>query len=169
MGRAAPSKELSEERKAELREAFDLFDADGSGQIEFKELKAAFKAMGFDTPKAELRKMFDDVDTDGSGEIGFDEFLQMMTQKTKLDTKEAIAKTFKLFDTGGAGAIGLKDLKRVAKELGENLSDDELSSMLEFAAKQNPGSGVSPDEFYRLLMRRSAGNALDDLLDDEDD
>jgi len=31
--------ELTEEQKQEIREAFDLFDADGSGTIDVKELK----------------------------------------------------------------------------------------------------------------------------------
>ena len=31
--------ELTEEQKTEIREAFDLFDADGSGTIDVKELK----------------------------------------------------------------------------------------------------------------------------------
>ncbi len=31
--------ELSEEQKQEIREAFELFDADGSGSIDAKELK----------------------------------------------------------------------------------------------------------------------------------
>ena len=42
MGRqfsSAPRNELTEEQKQEIREAFDLFDADGSGSIDAKELK----------------------------------------------------------------------------------------------------------------------------------
>ena len=35
----APRNELTEEQKQEIREAFDLFDADGSGSIDAKELK----------------------------------------------------------------------------------------------------------------------------------
>lgn len=31
--------ELTEEQKQEIREAFDLFDTDGSGSIDIKELK----------------------------------------------------------------------------------------------------------------------------------
>jgi len=33
--------ELTEEQKTEIREAFDLFDADGSGTIDVKELKVS--------------------------------------------------------------------------------------------------------------------------------
>ena len=34
-----PKHDLTEEQKQEIREAFDLFDADGSGTIDAKELK----------------------------------------------------------------------------------------------------------------------------------
>ena len=40
--------ELSEQQKAEIKEAFDLFDTDGSGQIDPKELKAAMQSLGFE-------------------------------------------------------------------------------------------------------------------------
>lgn len=37
--KAGPKPELTEEQKQEIREAFDLFDVDGSGTIDAKELK----------------------------------------------------------------------------------------------------------------------------------
>ena len=36
--------ELTEEQKQEIREAFDLFDADGTGTIDTKELKASHRS-----------------------------------------------------------------------------------------------------------------------------
>ena len=39
-------KELTEEQKQEIKEAFDLFDTDGSGNIDVKELTIAMKALG---------------------------------------------------------------------------------------------------------------------------
>ena len=38
---------LDEEELEEVREAFNLFDSDGKGTIDVRELKAAFRALGF--------------------------------------------------------------------------------------------------------------------------
>lgn len=40
--KASPKPELTEEIRQEIREAFELFDTDGSGYIEVKELKVRF-------------------------------------------------------------------------------------------------------------------------------
>merc|ERR1712216_1089630 len=109
-----------------------LFDTDSSGAIDYKELKAAMKALGVAVKKEEMKKMITDVDADGSGSVEFPEFLQMMTAKMgSSDSKEDVVKVFKMFDENGTGKIDFKALRKVAKELGENLSDDELQSMLE--------------------------------------
>ena len=80
------------------------------------------RALGFEVKKEELRKMITDIDADGSGHIEFPEFLEMMTGKMgEKDTKEEILKVFKLFDDDSTGKISFKNLKRVAKELGENV------------------------------------------------
>ena len=55
-GRKARS-ELTEEQKQEIKEAFDLFDTEGVGQIDAKELKVAMRALGFEPKKEEIRKM----------------------------------------------------------------------------------------------------------------
>ena len=116
---------LSEEQIEEIREAFNLFDTDHSGNIDYRELKAAMRALGFEVKKEELKKMITDIDADGSGSIEFPEFLEMMTGKMgEKDTKEEILKVFKLFDDDSTGKISFKNLKRVAKELGENMTEE---------------------------------------------
>ncbi len=45
---------LTEEEIEEIREAFNLFDADGSGSIDPKELKAAMQSLGFEAKNATI-------------------------------------------------------------------------------------------------------------------
>merc|ERR1711924_871 len=83
-----------------IREAFDLFDTDGSGTIDAKELKVAMRALGLDAKKDEIRRMINDIDKDGSGPIDFNEFLNMMTARMgDRDSREEIIKVFRLLTT----------------------------------------------------------------------
>lgn len=86
---ARADKGLSQDQIEEIQEAFNLFDVDSSGSIDYRELKAAMKALGIIVKKEELRKMITDVDADGSGQIEFPEFLTMMSAKmSDNDSKE---------------------------------------------------------------------------------
>mmetsp|Transcript_16304 Transcript_16304/g.19541 ORF Transcript_16304/g.19541 Transcript_16304/m.19541 type:complete len:168 (+) Transcript_16304:42-545(+) len=147
--------ELTAEQKQEIREAFDLFDTDGSGSIDKNELKVAMRALGFEPKKEEIAKMIQDIDKDNSGEIDFPEFLEMMTAKMgERDSKTEILKAFRLFDDDETGYITLENLRRVAKEIGENMTDKELQEMIEEADRTNDGK-VSEDEFLRIMKKTS--------------
>ncbi len=72
---------MTEEQKQEIKEAFDLFDTDGSGAIDAKELKVAMRALGFEPKKEEVKKMMSEADREGSGTISYKDFLEMMQTK----------------------------------------------------------------------------------------
>ncbi|XP_010282705.1 PREDICTED: centrin-2, partial [Phaethon lepturus] len=153
--KASAKLELSEEQKQEIREAFDLFDTDGTGNIDVKELKVAMRALGFEPKKEEIKKMISDIDKEGTGKISFSDFLVVMTQKmAEKDSKEEILKAFKLFDDDETGKISFKNLKRVAKELGENLTDEELQEMIDEADRDGDGE-VNEQEFLRIMKKTS--------------
>ena len=146
---------LTEEEIEEIREAFNLFDTDGSGTIDPKELKAAMQSLGFEAKNATIYQMISDIDKDGSGSIDFDEFLDMMTAKiSDRDSKEDINKVFSLFDADNKGSITLRDLKRVAKELGETMTEAELLEMIERADSDADGN-ISQDDFFSILTRKN--------------
>ena len=58
---------LTEEQIAEFKEAFGLFDKDGSKMICCKELGIAMKSLGQNPTEAELQDMINEVDSEGVG------------------------------------------------------------------------------------------------------
>jgi hypothetical protein len=58
--------------------------------------------------------------------------------KNEKDSQSEIEKAFDLFDTQNTGKISFADLKRIARELGENVTDQELHEMIKEADAGNP-------------------------------
>eukprot|EP01017_Pseudomicrothorax_dubius_P027616 TRINITY_DN320_c0_g1_i2.p1 TRINITY_DN320_c0_g1~~TRINITY_DN320_c0_g1_i2.p1 ORF type:complete len:101 (+),score=29.21 TRINITY_DN320_c0_g1_i2:118-420(+) len=77
-------RDITEEQRQEIKEAFDLFDTEGAGRIDAKELKVAMRALGFEPKKEEVRRMIQEIDRDGTGQIEFQDFLELMSVKIVL-------------------------------------------------------------------------------------
>ena len=145
--------EITEEQKQEIREAFDLFDSESTGAIDAKELKVAMRALGFEPKKEEIRKILAEVDKSGEGIIRFDDFLDIMTQKMlERDPVEEMKKAFHLICEEGQDKITLKSLQKVAKELGENMSIEELQEMIEEADRDGDGE-IGEEDFLKIMKK----------------
>ena len=146
---------LTEDEIEEIKEAFDLFDTDGSGSIDPKELRAAMQSLGFEAKNQTIYQMITDLDKNKSGNIDFEEFLDMMTARmSDKDTREDINKVFRLFDDDTSGSITIRNLRRVARELGETMTDEELQEMVERADSNGDGA-VSMDDFYNIMTKKT--------------
>ena len=59
--------------------------------------------------------------------ITYQSFVSLVSERIlERDPMEEIRRAFKLFDDDGTGKISLRNLRRVAKEIGDRLEDDEL-------------------------------------------
>ncbi|KAI8826636.1 uncharacterized protein EV422DRAFT_510921 [Fimicolochytrium jonesii] len=111
------------------------------------------RALGFEPKKEELKRMIGEVDRSGSGVIDFNDFLELMSVKmSEKDTREEIIKAFRLFDDDDTGRISFKNLRRVAKELGESLTDEELQEMIDEADRDGDGE-INQEEFLRIMKK----------------
>ena len=147
--------DLSDEQRQEIKEAFELFDTDKTGTIDYHELKVCMRALGFDVKKQEVLNLMREFDREGSGQIEYPDFLEIMTTKiSERDPIEEISKAFKLFDEDNTGRISLRNLRRIAREMQENLSDDELQAMIDEFDKDGDGE-ISEAEFLAIMKQTS--------------
>jgi centrin-1 len=82
---------LTKEQERDLKTSFDIFDKDGTGNIDIKDLKVILTALGFEPQEDEIKKLLstinrsdeEDVNKKGfsSSTIDFHEFLKIMNNK----------------------------------------------------------------------------------------
>ena len=73
------------DQTAEIREAFRIFDRDGNGFIDSKELKHIVTQMGQVLTNAEADEFMLEADLNGDGKLDFNEFMQMMLKSLSED------------------------------------------------------------------------------------
>ena len=165
--------QLSEEQREEISEAFALFDLDKDKRIDYHELKVAMKALGFEIRKQDILELLQvyGVASSQQGQaqgtsqqqqqtsyahskllLPFTSFQYLMAAKILArDPREEILRAFELFDEGGKGKISLDDLRRVARELGEGLQEEELVAMIEEFDLDGDGM-IDQEEFLGICL-----------------
>lgn len=120
------------------KDVFAMFDKDGGGSIDMKELGKMFEFVGKKSSEKQLNKMMNRLDEDGSGELEFNEFLQMLKMfdvededldQVSLDSDEENTvrkQTFEIFDKDGGGSINCEELAEVFKQMGRTPDMDEI-------------------------------------------
>mmetsp|Transcript_18240 Transcript_18240/g.49013 ORF Transcript_18240/g.49013 Transcript_18240/m.49013 type:complete len:172 (-) Transcript_18240:424-939(-) len=149
---------LKQDEIEEIKEAFDLFDTDQSGEIDLKELKAAMQSLGYESRNDTIFTMLAELDKDGNAALRFEEFLDLMSGKEgkdEKDTKEEIDKIFALFDADQNGVIQARDVQKVCKELGERLRADEIEEIVKRACQDESRSQITPEDFYLVMTKKT--------------
>eukprot|EP00918_Siedleckia_nematoides_P023187 GHVU01049961.1.p1 GENE.GHVU01049961.1~~GHVU01049961.1.p1 ORF type:complete len:128 (+),score=32.65 GHVU01049961.1:681-1064(+) len=125
------------------------------------------RALGFEVKKHHVRMIMEEVHKKPGDSVDFDDFVVLMTNRmSDRNSRAEVMRIFKLFDPQNSGKIKFRDLRKVAEELGERISDDEIREMIEEADRDGDGA-IGPDDFYRI-MRRAGDDQLDYLSSDDE-
>ncbi|ORZ19442.1 calmodulin [Absidia repens] len=145
--------QLSEERLAEFRDAFNLFDRDRNGYIDTKELGAVMKSLNQNANEAELKDMINEADADGNGTMDFNEFISLMVKKRRdTDAVQELLEAFQVFDKDGNNYISADELRQVMVSVGERLSEQELNEMIREADVDGDGQ-INYEEFVKMMNK----------------
>jgi Ca2+-binding EF-hand superfamily protein len=92
------------------------------------------QSLGFDSKNPTIFQLIAEMDTPEvakKGGIDFDNFLQAINDKLgDKESEEGLRRIFGLFLEDGQDTITVSSLKKIAKELGENMSHEDLVDML---------------------------------------
>lgn len=137
-----------------LQDIFKLFDIDGSGAIDLRELGTIMRSFGANPSEQDLQDIMARVDEDGSGTMEFSEFVMLMAREMPNSMLAAhvaeLQEAFTLFDLDGSGAIDLVELGTVMRSLGSNPSQEELQSIVSRVDEDGSGNIEFPE--FVLMM-----------------
>jgi Ca2+-binding EF-hand superfamily protein len=141
--------ELPNADLSELKQAFDLYDHDGSQKIRIQECIEGMKSVGFDKTNPVL---FDIIcDLEGNELCSWPKFaFHIYNCITDRNTDEGLRTLFDLFiDDPNKETIALDTFRRICKEVGENMSDEELKNILEITTQS--GNEINFDDFCQYM------------------
>lgn len=128
----------------EINYVFSLFDPDSQNRISVQDVRAAIQGVGGSKGMDLLERLPHD------GTLSMDEFQAIVSQKEKIGDMQRI---FSLFDADQKGYISLEDLQRIADDLGESMTDEELQDMLDRADPDQDGR-VTAEDFSKLMTKK---------------
>lgn len=150
-----------EPKKEEIRKILSEIDQEGTGSIEFQDflelmnvkmvkLAVIFSLRRIQCPNA--KGLILDWSCLDSAGMSLPRGRASSWKQAERDPIEEMRKAFRLFIDDETDRISLKHLKRVAKELGETMNDDELQEMIDEADRDGDGA-ISEEDFIRIMKK----------------
>ncbi|PGH03231.1 hypothetical protein AJ79_07426 [Helicocarpus griseus UAMH5409] len=152
--------------EAEIKEAFCLFaiksdeyPAEKDGVIKTPDVRRALIALGLPpTDPQELTSILSAVDPSSTGYVTYEPFLSLCALKLHSRSDDAVSEevehAYHLFTRGTAGPISVAHLRRVARDLKEEVGEELLRDMVREAnGGAGVGAGVSLEQFREVMER----------------
>lgn len=163
----AQENDITAEDEREIKEAWQLFSHEGiggyedekEGVIRTQDVRKCMTAQGIAPSNAkELAEYIEILDPESEGYVTYSNFVAVcalkINQRVDESTTEEVEKAYKMFTRGTDGPINIHHLRRIAKDLKEDISDDLLKHMiLEANGGTGVNKGVGVDDFKGVMMR----------------
>jgi calmodulin len=122
--------DIPEDKVAEYKEAFDMFDRNKTGTLSIGDITKIMKNFGYPMTKEEARGMISNVDASGDGEVDFEEFVMLMEKQVHNLSDDPVLLAFRDFDKNDDGKITNREFKYILTHVGENtFSEEEVEGL----------------------------------------
>ena len=132
-----------------LKEVFDIFDYDHSGQVSTEEIVDTIKALGLeDDAKAIITIVQAHSDAE---ELDFPAFLEIFGVPENT-TEASLRELYEIFDFNRTNSFGPEEFEKIAETVGERFTPQEVDQMIDYADKDRDG-GINYEEFVAVVTR----------------
>ena len=147
--------DFTKKEVGEIREAFDLFDKQGKGIVNIKQMIKYLEDLKVDESYPTVFKLMLRLDEEFPRGASFKEFMEhAQFFFGDIETGPGLTRLFELIDYGKNDYVSIQDFERVAREIGENISRDEIIEIVE-DFYECPDHKVDVDSFYQMMSKRT--------------
>merc|ERR1711991_275910 len=144
---------LNDEEFAAAKEAFMIYDKDGSDTLDVRETGQLLRALGMTPTHIQVREIVREFDADKSGTLSFDEFLNLYAKyKAPPSSSKELLEAFKVFDINGDGSISASELSEALTTLGDPLPEVQVKELIKTLDKNGNGK-IEIAEFVAFLVK----------------
>jgi Ca2+-binding EF-hand superfamily protein len=143
-------KGLDAETVGKLKEVFDVFDYDNSGNVSTEELIQTIRALNLEAQAGQILAIVNNAGH--QGDIDFPAFLEIFGFGGDSTSETTLQSVFEAFDTTGSGAFGPEEFEKVAASVGEHFSAAEVDQIIAYADKDHDGT-ISFEEFSSVVTK----------------
>lgn len=148
------SEQYLNEKLNEFKEAFEMFDRDKDGYVNFSEFGNILRSLGFIYSDQEMIEILGESDLKADSKINFETFHDLMTKQfSQADAEEELVESFKTFDKNGRGLIPIAEFKHIMQTHGEKLSEEEVNEMIHQADPNETGM-INYREFAKMILSK---------------
>ena len=112
----------------------------------------AMKELKFDESEPVVYDIIAELESEVKKGISYDEFVELLTAKLQdRDSQRATERVYELFVEDPKGTLNFNTLKKVANEIGDETSDEDLQRLIKNGASN--GTDIPYDEFHSIMIK----------------
>ena len=128
-----------------IKDGFELFDRDGKGTCDVREIGTIVRHLGICPTEIELRDLITECEEEEpTGFIRFERFERMMSRvllenQYPRDSEEKLLRAFRTLDPNNNGYVEAEKVRTLLTTHGERFSPEEIEDFLNFAVDSESG------------------------------
>ena len=145
------SPQYSKEELQSIEKAFKLF-ADRNGIVHLNNMVIAMKELKLDETEPVIYDLMAELEAETKQGITYDEFVQLLTAKLQdRESQKSTERVYELFVEDPNGTLNYEVLKKVANQVGDQTSDEDLQRLIKNGSSN--GTDIPYDEFHSIMTK----------------
>ena len=147
--------QFSQDTLDSILKTFKLFQ-DKDGKINCDNLLVSLRELKFDQQEPVIYDIFEEICSSNKTGLTYDEFVDKLNETLQdRDSQKSTERTYELFVEDPKGTLTYDVLKKVARDVGDNATDEEIRKTFNYASSN--GQDIPYEEFH-YIMTKNFGN-----------